>query len=194
MDLDAALLPACPRMPPDPLEEQVGEQRDGRRVDYLQPLHPLRHLEAPAVRGKNRTVGRVQVAVDALEDALRTPLVGIGQRAAPYLERDAQMRHLAHLGLQRRRYLAQRVEPHDHGVEHHHQVDPAVEPFRVAFPAVFAADTENFRLVNQFCYLTKERLSAKMCTFAHVIFGFVSAAKITQRADFTTEISPYFLP
>lgn len=35
-------------------------------------------------------------------------------------------------------------------------------------------------------------VSEKMCTFAHIIFGFVSAAKITQRAESPNGNQPLF--
>ena len=40
MYLDASFLLSCLRMPAHPLEDEIGEQRDGRRVDDLQAFQP----------------------------------------------------------------------------------------------------------------------------------------------------------
>ena len=44
---------------------------------------------------------------------------------------------------------------------------PAIETLGIAFTSSFVAEMKNFCLVKQFYYLTIERLSAKMITFAH---------------------------
>ena len=73
VDLDAAFLPARLGIAPHTLENQVREQADGRRIDDLQPFHPLRHLAGEAVRGKSVLVALVQVHVDLPEDSLVPP-------------------------------------------------------------------------------------------------------------------------
>ena len=88
--------------------------------------------------------GGVQIAVYALEYRLGAPLVGIRQCAAPDLERNAEVRQFASLGEQGGCYLTQRVEPHYHGIQHHNEVNPAIEALGVALTAVFPAETKSF--------------------------------------------------
>lgn len=42
------------------------------------------------------------------------------------------------------RFFPQRVEPHDYSVQHHHQVNPDTEAFRVTFPAALTVDLKDF--------------------------------------------------
>ena len=79
MHLDSALLLPCLRMPAHTLEDEVGEQRDGRRVDDLQAFQPCRDLPASAVRGKFALIGGIQVPVYGLKDALLAAGIGIRQ-------------------------------------------------------------------------------------------------------------------
>ena len=70
MDLDTSLLLPRLGMPAHPLEDEVGEQRDGRGVDDLQTLEPCRYLPASAVRGKLILVGGIQITVYGPKDNL----------------------------------------------------------------------------------------------------------------------------
>ena len=80
VDLDAALLLSCLRMPPRALEDEVGEERDGGRVDDLQPFQPRWNLPAPAVRGKFIPVGGIQITVYGLKDTLLATGIGVRER------------------------------------------------------------------------------------------------------------------
>ena len=82
MDLYAALLLSCLRMAAHALEYEVGEERDRRGVDNLQPAKPFGSLAFPAVRGKLVLVGGIQVPVGLLEDAFRPSGVGVREGAA----------------------------------------------------------------------------------------------------------------
>jgi len=70
---------------------------NGRGIDYLELLHPLRHLVGAAVRRKPVLVGQVQVHVDLSEDSLIPPRVRIRERGATWKVHDAQMLKLAAL-------------------------------------------------------------------------------------------------
>ena len=142
--LHASLLPARLRMPAHTLEDEVGEERDGGGVEYLQAAEPLRHLPLPAVRGKLFLVGGVQVAVRRLEDALAAAGVRVGGRGAARYQADAQVRQLASLGEHRVRNLAQGVETLDDRIEHDDQMLPGVEALDVALTAPLAAETKDF--------------------------------------------------
>ena len=142
--LHATLLPARLRMPAHALEDEVGEERDGGGVEYLQADKPLRNLPLPAVRGKLVLVGGVQVAVRRLEDVLAAAGVRVGQRGAARHQADAQVRQLASLGEHRVRNLAQGVETLDDSIEHDDQMLPSVETLDVALTAVLAAETKDF--------------------------------------------------
>ena len=142
--LHASLLPARLRMPAHALEDEVGEERDGGGVEYLQAAEPLRHLPLPAVRGKLFLVGGVQVAVYRLEDVLAAAGVRVGQRGAARHQADAQVRQLASLGEHRVRNLAQGVETLDDRIEHDDQMLPGVEALDVALTTVLAAETKDF--------------------------------------------------
>lgn len=84
------------------------------------------------------------MAVDFLENVFRTSFVGIRQRAAADLEGQTDMVQFPRLSEQGRGYLPQRVEPHDYGIQHHHQMNPDVEAFRVTFSTVLPADLKDF--------------------------------------------------
>ena len=71
-------------------------------------------------------------------------MVGISQCAAPDFESYAEVRQLVRLGKQLRCYLSQRVKPHYHRIEHHNEMNPAIEALGVALTAVFAAKAKNF--------------------------------------------------
>lgn len=94
-----------------------------------------------------------------------------------HLDTDAKMHQFSSLQLQSTRYLAQGIKPICHGIEHHHQANPAVKTLRVALALHFAADLKNIRLVEQFNHLTIEQLSDKMCTFGHGYLFLVVKAK-----------------
>ena len=80
MDLDSSFFLSRLRMSSHALENEVGEQRDGRGVYDLQPFEPCRNLPAPAVRGKFVLVGGIQIPVYGLEDTLLAAGIGIRQR------------------------------------------------------------------------------------------------------------------
>ena len=138
----------------------------------MKPLHPFWCLAAAAVRGKHCAVGGIQITVNGLKNRLRASLVGISQCAAPNFESYAEVRQLVRLGKQRRCYLSQRVKPHYHRIQHHNEMYPAIKALGIAFSTIFVAEMKNFGLVKQFYYLTIERLSAKMITFAHGYLSF----------------------
>ena len=50
MYLHAALLLPCLGISSDALEYEVGEEANGRGIDYLELLHPFGHLAGAAVR------------------------------------------------------------------------------------------------------------------------------------------------
>ena len=142
--LDSAFFLPGLGMPSDALENQVGEERDGSGVYCLEPIHPFRRLAASAVRRKHLPVSAVQLAACLLENVFRASLVGVRQRAAPDFERQAEVAQFTRLCKQGCGCLPQRVEPHDYGIRHHHQMDPYVEAFCVTLSAVLPADLNDF--------------------------------------------------
>ena len=66
--LDATFLLSCLRMPPNSLENSIGEQRDGCGINDSKLLYPLFRAIASAVRGKNVFIGGIQVAIDFFKE------------------------------------------------------------------------------------------------------------------------------
>ena len=56
VNFDAALLFPGLRMPTDAFENEIGEERNGRRIDDLQAFDPLWTPAPSAVRGKHDSV------------------------------------------------------------------------------------------------------------------------------------------
>ena len=80
MHLDTALLLPCLRVAAYALEDEVGEERNGRGIDDLQPVKPLGNLPVAAVRGNLIPVCGIQVPVYGLKDTFLASGVGIGER------------------------------------------------------------------------------------------------------------------
>ncbi len=59
VNFDAALLFPGLRMPPDTFENEIGEERNGRRIDDLQAFDPLWTPASSAVRGKHVLISGV---------------------------------------------------------------------------------------------------------------------------------------
>ena len=168
------------------LEDQVGEQRNRRGIENLEPFHPFCRATLAAVRGKFLAVALVQVAVDGLEDALGPAGIRVRQGAALGHHADAQVSELSRLGQHAASDFAQRVVALDHRIEHDGQMLPHVKLLDVPLSTVFTADFGDFLLVKQINQLTKQRLSDKMCTFVHLCscyLVFVVKTKVTKKAE-----------
>ena len=68
--LDTALLLPGFGMTSYTLEDDVGEQRNGCGVNDSEPLDPLFRTITSAVRGKNVSIGGIQVALHFLKELL----------------------------------------------------------------------------------------------------------------------------
>ena len=77
VNFDAALLLPGLRMPPDAFENEIGEERNGRRIDDLQAFDPLWTPAPSAVRGKHALISGVQLSVDGFEETFVEAQVGI---------------------------------------------------------------------------------------------------------------------
>lgn len=119
------------------------------------------------VQGKLAVVGLVQVPIDCLEDAFIATGVGVRERRTARHHAHAHVSQLAGFGEHGARYLAQGVEPTDHGILHNDEVLPCVEVFYVPLATVLTAEPENFWFVEQICEQAKHRLSDKMSIFVH---------------------------
>ena len=82
VNFDAALLFPGLRMPPDAFENEIGEERNGRRIDDLQAFDPLWTPAPSAVRGKHVLISGVQLSVNGLKDTFVTAQVGIRECGA----------------------------------------------------------------------------------------------------------------
>lgn len=167
MDFDAAFLLARFRMPSHTLEDEVGEQCDGCRIQYLQTVYPFRHLSFSAVRGKFVLIGGIQVPICKFKDTFTATGICIGERGTARHHLDTQMGQLARFRKHRVGYLTQGVETFDYGIEHDDQMLPCIEVLHITFSTVCTAETKNFRLVKQRNQLTIHRLSDKMSIFVH---------------------------
>lgn len=167
MDFDAALLFPSLRMPTDAFENDIGEERNDRRIDDLQVFNPLWTPAPPAVRGKHMLISGVQPSVAGFKDAFVAALVGIRECGAARHGINAQMSQFTGFGKHGGYDFAKGVEAFDHCIEHNDQVLPSIEVFDVAFSTVFLTDTKNLRFVEQTYKLTVHRLSEKMSTFVH---------------------------
>ena len=94
VNFDAALLFPGLRMPPDTFENEIGEERNGRRIDDLQAFDPLWTPAPPAVRGKHMLISDVQLSVDGFKDAFVAAQVGIRECGAARHGINAQISHL----------------------------------------------------------------------------------------------------
>jgi len=79
--------------------------------------------------------------------------------------------------------FAQRIESFDDRVEHNNEVVPRIEMLHITLSAHLATGFENFSLRQQIYYLSKHRLSAKMCTFAHGYRFLVLQSKDNQKGQ-----------
>ena len=75
VNFDAALLFSGLRMPPDAFDNEIGEERKGRRIDDWQAFDPLWTLAPSAVSGKHVLISGVQLSVDGFEDTFVTAQV-----------------------------------------------------------------------------------------------------------------------
>ena len=82
VNFDAALLFSGLRMPPDAFDNEIGEERKGRRIDDWQALDPLWTPAPSAVSGKHVLISGVQLSVDGFEDTFVTAQVGIRECGA----------------------------------------------------------------------------------------------------------------
>ena len=160
------LLP-CPGMPPNALENGIGEQRDGRGINDAKLFYPFFRTIASAVRGKNVFIDIIQIAVYLFKETLRASGIRVRQGAAPGNSFDSDMMQLSHLRRHGGLYLSQRVEPLYHGIEHRQQVGEAVKTLYILLSAVFPADFNYFFAVKRFYQLSIYRLSEKITTFTH---------------------------
>ena len=62
VNFDAALLFSGLRMPPDAFDNEIGEERNGRRIDDLQAFDPLWTTAPSAVRGNHVLRSGVQLS------------------------------------------------------------------------------------------------------------------------------------
>ena len=85
-NLYAAFLLACLRVSSYAFEDKVGKQCDGSGVNNPESVQLFGLLAASPVRYKFIPVTGVQITIYALKNAFRSSFVGIGQRAAAYLE------------------------------------------------------------------------------------------------------------
>ena len=126
------------------LEDDVGEQRNGCGVNDSEPLDPLFRTITSAVRGKNVSIGGIQVAIHFLKELLRPPGICIRQRTALRDIIYADMVQFANLCCHRCLYLTQRVEPLYHGIEHRKQMRIAIKALYILLSAVFSTYFNNF--------------------------------------------------
>ena len=147
VNFDAALLFPGLRMPPDTFENEIGEERNGRRIDDLQAFDPLWTPASSAVRGKHVLISGVQLSVNGFEDTFVAAQVGIREGGATRHGVNAQMSQFTGFGQHRCHDFAKRVEAFDHCIEHNDQVLPSIEVLDVAFSTVFLTDTKNLRFV-----------------------------------------------
>ena len=71
-------------------------------------------------------------------------MVSVCERKSVYFEDDTKMRQFARLLKQRGRNSPQRIETHDHSIEHHNQIKPAVEAFGCTFLRRFSGCNQEF--------------------------------------------------
>ena len=110
-----------------------------------------------------------------------TAFIGISQRAATYFEGYTNVCQFVSVSKQRSRYLTQRIKALDYGVKHYNQVNSHRETFCIVFSTLFATNMKNYCLVKQIYYLWIQRLSDKMCTFAHGYYVVFSWTKVTTK-------------
>ena len=118
-NLYAIFRPACLFVSSYAFEDKVGKQCDGSGVNNPESVQLFGLLAASSVRYKFIPVTGVQITIYALKNAFRASFVGIGQRAADYLEGYTNVCQLVGVGKQRGGYLAQRVKTLDDGIEHY---------------------------------------------------------------------------
>ena len=82
VNFDAALLFSGLRMPPDAFDNEIGEERKGRRIDDWQAFDSLWRPAPSAVSGKHVLISGVQLSVDGFEDTFVTAQVGIRECGA----------------------------------------------------------------------------------------------------------------
>ena len=113
------------------------------------------------------TIARVQLLVNGSEEGLRTSGIGVSQSTPRGHHFEAQVIQLLRLDLKRTGDLPQRVEAHNDSEKHRHQMSPPVKPLDIPLSAVVSAEFDHSLLSKKSNNLGEDRLSGKMCTFAH---------------------------
>jgi len=132
-----------------------------------QAFYPLLAAVPSVVRRKFFLIALIQITIYLLKELFIASGIGVRERAAPGDLSYADMMQLPDLCCHRCLYLTQRVETHDYSIEHCQQVSVAIKALNILLTAVYAAHFNNFITIQLFYQLTINRLSEKMCTFAH---------------------------
>ena len=84
MHLHTAFLLSCFGIASNTIEYEVREEADGRRIDNLELLHPLRHLARGAVRWKFVLVCEIKPLINLAENLVRASGIRIRERTASW--------------------------------------------------------------------------------------------------------------